>query len=220
LTSRRRADESICVSCLKRKELHGEVSEKLCPACAEIKSSSEFHKNSLSPDGLSGNCKKCANAKSKTWREENHDRFLYYLRIWQKENRDQLVKGCRQYYQDNIEHCKAVSRKWAKEHPQEVRVMQQRRRSREMNAEIVDLTAEQWMEILESYEYRCAYCGEIKKLTQDHVIPASRGGNYTKSNIVCACRSCNSSKNDKTVEEWIKAGGLPLREPTNVPGGA
>lgn len=85
-----------------------------------------------------------------------------------------------------------------------------RRAERQGNKNI--LTANEWEDILAEFNYSCAYCGkgwhEISgKLAQDHVIPFSRGGTYTKNNIVPACRSCNSKKHNKTPEE----AGMPIR---------
>jgi 5-methylcytosine-specific restriction endonuclease McrA len=37
------------------------------------------------------------------------------------------------------------------------------------------------------------------KLTQEHVIPVSRGGGTTAENIVPACGKCNSSKKDRGI---------------------
>jgi 5-methylcytosine-specific restriction endonuclease McrA len=49
--------------------------------------------------------------------------------------------------------------------------------------------------MLNAYGHCCVYCGrKMQRLTQDHITPLSRGGNHTKSNIVPACRSCNSKK--------------------------
>jgi hypothetical protein len=63
---------------------------------------------------------------------------------------------------------------------------------------------DEWVKILLEYNYKCAYCGkESKNLEQDHVIPLSKGGLHTKENIVPACRSCNASKNNKILEDWI-----------------
>lgn len=59
---------------------------------------------------------------------------------------------------------------------------------------IVDLTASQWARILQAYNRCCAYCGESKDITQDHVLPISRGGNHTAANIVPACMDCNRRK--------------------------
>lgn len=56
----------------------------------------------------------------------------------------------------------------------------------------------------------CQYCGSIKNLTIDHVMPRSRGGKDTWENMVVACMPCNTHKGDKTPEEW---GRLLYRKP-------
>lgn len=50
----------------------------------------------------------------------------------------------------------------------------------------------------------CAYCGRQlsdNKLTRDHVIPTSRGGENKWHNVVTACRGCNHKKDNKLLEE-------------------
>jgi len=47
----------------------------------------------------------------------------------------------------------------------------------------------------------CQYCGTTKDLTLDHVVPRSRGGRSTWKNLVAACKRCNASKGDDTLEE-------------------
>lgn len=50
----------------------------------------------------------------------------------------------------------------------------------------------------------CLYCGSKfteKDLTRDHVIPQSRGGKDSWSNVVTACRRCNNHKADRLLEE-------------------
>lgn len=48
---------------------------------------------------------------------------------------------------------------------------------------------------------QCLYCGNGKDLTLDHVLPKSRGGQSTWTNLATACKKCNSIKGDKTPEE-------------------
>jgi hypothetical protein len=51
---------------------------------------------------------------------------------------------------------------------------------------------------------RCMYCGEQHargRLTRDHIIPVSRGGTDSWSNVVAACAGCNNRKANKTPEE-------------------
>ena len=49
--------------------------------------------------------------------------------------------------------------------------------------------------------FRCQYCGTLKSLTIDHVIPVSRGGKSTFENCVTACKYCNNRKSNKLPSE-------------------
>lgn len=78
-----------------------------------------------------------------------------------------------------------------------IQVSQRRARKRQLPA---TLTILQWEAILVAYKGRCAYCGKkAPKLTQDHVVPVSKGGGYTAENIVPACKSCNSRKGGRLL---------------------
>lgn len=51
---------------------------------------------------------------------------------------------------------------------------------------------------------KCLYCDDaIGPFEVDHFVPLARGGTDHRSNLVCACRSCNRSKGPKLVEEWV-----------------
>jgi 5-methylcytosine-specific restriction endonuclease McrA len=47
----------------------------------------------------------------------------------------------------------------------------------------------------------CVYCGDEKYLSLDHLIAVSRGGSGEDSNLVTACRHCNSKKGARTPDE-------------------
>lgn len=50
----------------------------------------------------------------------------------------------------------------------------------------------------------CAYCAGrygARELSCDHVVPVSRGGKHTWTNVVTACRGCNLRKADRTPEQ-------------------
>jgi 5-methylcytosine-specific restriction endonuclease McrA len=89
---------------------------------------------------------------------------------------------------------KASLQNWRQRHPAAVSAQRFRRRVNFQNAVPIDLTETQWTAIKAAYGHRCAYCGRRKPLTQDHVVPISKGGAHTAGNIVPACQSCNSSK--------------------------
>lgn len=48
----------------------------------------------------------------------------------------------------------------------------------------------------------CAYCGKSAD-TIDHIIPRSKNGSDDESNIVPCCKSCNSSKKDKDLADFL-----------------
>ena len=50
----------------------------------------------------------------------------------------------------------------------------------------------------------CAYCGKLfsdLRLTRDHVIPRSKGGEDKWTNVVTACERCNHMKDDQLLED-------------------
>lgn len=62
-------------------------------------------------------------------------------------------------------------------------------------------------------EWHCQYCGSKEKtseLTFDHVVPKSRGGKTSWTNIVTACRPCNTVKGHKMPRECKM---FPITEP-------
>jgi len=64
--------------------------------------------------------------------------------------------------------------------------------------------------------YMCMYCGtqhSEHQLTRDHVIPLSKGGRDRWSNVVSACRSCNTRKGCRTPER----ASMPLLAVPYVP---
>ena len=68
--------------------------------------------------------------------------------------------------------------------------------------------------ILERDRLRCRYCGRVGvNLAIDHVLPISRGGGAEASNLVAACKSCNSRKKDRTPQE----AGMKLLEIGEAP---
>jgi HNH endonuclease len=53
--------------------------------------------------------------------------------------------------------------------------------------------------------YTCRYCGvRGGNLECDHITPVSLSGSSELSNLVTACYSCNRSKGNKTLEEWLQ----------------
>lgn len=62
--------------------------------------------------------------------------------------------------------------------------------------------------------WRCQYCGtDSGKLTLDHVVPRSRGGESSWENVVTSCAPCNLRKGNRMLEEV----GMRLHAPPRAP---
>jgi len=65
--------------------------------------------------------------------------------------------------------------------------------------------------------WRCVYCGTSGgRLTLDHVIPRSKGGESTWENVVTSCAPCNLRKADRLLEEIEMTLPHPPRPPQPV----
>jgi 5-methylcytosine-specific restriction endonuclease McrA len=97
------------------------------------------------------------------------------------------------------------------------RMARQRRRAREVGAR-GEFTWAEFMRIARKFNFCCAYCGgKPERLDPDHVVPLSRGGSNTPSNLLPTCAACNSSKGAMTLTEWaawLESRGMPPRRTT------
>lgn len=147
---------------------------------------------------------------SATWRKVNpgrnaatkkvhyqHNRELVLARnaAWRSANRAWVLNFNHAYHMTNREKIAAQHLAYSALHREQVGAASARHRARKLGAAISDLTRTQWDAIKATFGQRCVYCGEKpKRLTQDHLIPLSKGGDHTASNIVPACKPCNSRK--------------------------
>ena len=63
--------------------------------------------------------------------------------------------------------------------------------------------------------HTCQYCGSRSKLTIDHVIPRSKGGQDTWENLVVACSKCNTKKGSMLLEQTGMTLARKPRAPIN-----
>ena len=62
------------------------------------------------------------------------------------------------------------------------------------------LTLPQWLETLNRFNHRCAYCPDGNYEVLEHYIPITQGGGTTQENCVLSCQKCNTKKRNKHPE--------------------
>lgn len=160
---------------------------KVCRICKrELPASLKyFYKNGR---GLCSICKECSSAYHKEYYKAHKEEIREIHKRWRDNSKEHIRDQHREYYRAHPE----VARKW--HHKRNAKKMRLPR----------SFTREEWSETREYFGNVCAYCGEPLKLTQDHFIPISAGGGYVMGNIIPACFSCNSSKNDTPFADWYR----------------
>jgi len=149
--------------------------------------------------------------------QKNRENILKYKKDNYPKDKERILEYAHNYYRGNKEKIGIKNKEWGKNNPgyhkqwqktEKGKANSQRgqtlRRTREKNI-INTLTSQEWLDILEENNYRCVYCGvefNCENLpTKDHITPLSKGGDNVKENIVPACRSCNSKKNNKIIKK-------------------
>jgi len=164
--------------------------EKLCPDCGSVLPRSAFYKKGKSKkDGksyLTTRCKKC----HKEWRKT--------------ENREYERKAIRRWRASNRERWNAYMRQWRKVHPGSDDYRKETYRQFNSRKGRGRIPREVWEQTLKAFDYSCAYCGTTDApLCVDHFIPQSRDGDSSIANLVPACKSCNSTKNNRLPEDFL-----------------
>jgi 5-methylcytosine-specific restriction endonuclease McrA len=121
-------------------------------------------------------------AVRKLYRENNYLKLKEMGKNWRLKNKDAI----KLYKQSNSENDR-------------IHVEKRRSLKKKLPSQY---TISEWDKCKNDFGNKCSYCGKEVKLTQDHFIPLSKDGEYTKNNIVPACGSCNPSKGNRDFFDW------------------
>jgi hypothetical protein len=120
-------------------------------------------------------------------------RDLARLAHWNEQNKDKINTWRRVRYPQMRDKQRARKRAWEKANPEKNASQTRRYQARKRGARGTH-TYTEWVTLCQRYDSRCVCCGEQKPLTEDHVIPISRGGSDDIDNIQPLCVVCNSRK--------------------------
>lgn len=146
-------------------------------------------------------CPECGTTAA---RRSNRQRFCSSKcrdKAWwrgRERNREAARETSRRWRANNRERHRAASRAWQMENPERYRANMRRAQTRRRLGK--DDAAVAYAQILAGDP--CSYCGgpagEI-----DHIVPVAHGGTSAWVNLTAACKSCNSSKSDRKMVEFL-----------------
>ena len=130
--------------------------------------------------------------QDKAYYLNNKETISEYHKEWSKLNRVRLNEIWRSWYHNNLDHARRQSL-----------ANSNKRRHRARQNGNNTLTLKQIETLFDRQPY-CEYCKKSEvKLTLDHIVPISKGGQNCISNVTIACEYCNFSKGNKLLKEWL-----------------
>jgi 5-methylcytosine-specific restriction endonuclease McrA len=132
-----------------------------------------------------------------TYRATHREHTRNYHAKWYVAHREQQRVSHATWLTEHREQKQTSNAKWQKEHPEQVRAYTSNHIHRK-RANGGNFSHSSWEYLKTLFGHRCVYCKRrMKRLTQDHIIPVSKGGWHVSMNIVPACQSCNSRKGNQ-----------------------
>ncbi len=164
------------------------LQSKPCNKCGEPKSLSSYNADRRNRDGKRGICKACEIKAVRAYELRNPGKVK--PRDWKK------------HYAKHAERMREYAKSWWARNPDKAHARQRDRDALE-RGNGGKITAKEWSELKEKYNYTCLRCRRSEpeiKLTLDHVKPLAIGGGHSIRNAQPLCLSCNSSKGVKYID--------------------
>jgi hypothetical protein len=141
------------------------------------------------------------------WRHKNPDKVKEAKSKHRASHHEEILASERQFKDKNREKIRDYNRRRKREADrlEDLRRHRAQREARKLNLPDT-LTKEEWLSVVEHWQGCCVYCGkQPESLTLDHYIPlvSPNCPGTVAINIVPACLSCNSSKNNTEAFYWM-----------------
>lgn len=163
-------------------------------------SSKTEHRQEKKKEYRAANREKLKKDKRK-WAGDNRERLVAKRKEYRQANREKLNEIELKYWKAHPEKRAAIMRKYQKAHPEVGVIAQSKRRALKLNAPGGSHTKAEWQALKSYYMDQCLCCGDVPDVLEcDHVVPLAKGGSDDISNCQPLCRSCNATKNARTID--------------------
>lgn len=186
---------------------------RTCTECGRsLPETDEFFSVSMRRGNIcfASKCKECRKQYFREYYAKHKEKYKAHNQRWFREHKEYKEAYVREWMSEHDGYWRKYSegrdfsehnRTYYATHKEEDRVRRQKRRANK-KATDASFDAQQWESAKEEFGNACAYCGRSENLEQDHFIALSKGGGYTRENIVPSCKRCNCSKHANAFSEW------------------
>jgi len=170
-----------------------------CTKCGILKTAQNTGKSSYSRDGLRECCKACRGPDNAAYMRQKRAADPARARKQSRENmRRQRATA------EGAARARAANKRWRNRNPEKMQAHNKRVKAIRRSIPGAHTLAE-WQALKAHYQYRCLRCGKYEPdivLTEDHVIPVSKGGTNNIDNIQPLCLACNASKGNRHTTDY------------------
>lgn len=188
---------------------HPRTARGQCVVCRKLSQFKDRQKNAQSI--LERNRRyRAANAQKvasyqKGYREAHADEKYEYNKRYVEEHREQVNANRRVYRHNNREKVDGWMKDFFERNPGAKEVGNRKTQAKSLGLHSAPYTAADLNLHRQQFNNRCALCGSKKALNMNYVIPKSKGGSNTLSNLIFACLSCCCSRKSRDLDEWYPA---------------
>ena len=133
------------------------------------------------------------------YRKKTVEKISQYRKQYEATHKKENKERHRKYTKNNPEKVRKIKDDYRKNNPEAVQKHHMIRRARKAQNGVFEVSKKEIHNLMNS---PCVACGSTERITIDHIIPIARGGAHSIGNLQPLCKSCNSSKIDKTMTEW------------------
>lgn len=191
---------------------------KKCTKCGNllVANSINFSKQKQGKYGVNSVCKPCKKIEKAKEYQDNREYILNRVKVYaennkdkieeyRNKNRDKLRALYNKYNTKHREERNEYASEYRKNNPEKIFNARSDRRAKEEQGS--GITKEQWKELMDYFNFKCAYSdeyigGDSDKRTVDHIIPLNDNGVNEIWNCVPMHHFYNSSKKDKNPMDW------------------
>lgn len=187
------------------------IEYKLCSMCEQWKicTLEFFYANkSNKSDGLNPYCIPCTGKKNLQWQYDNYDRWKAIVSKNDKTERKRKLHR----EVERKRRGEGKSKEWYENNKDKHKEMMQKRENK--LSEFRKPTSSEWKYIKKYFYNTCAYCGLTEErhridfdqqLHKEHIIDIHNDSSPKGlDNLIPSCKTCNSSKHDRDMEEWFQ----------------
>lgn len=199
----------------QKHKLIDSILHKQCSTCNEWKpmDDNHFYKWNRSPDGFAAQCCECAKAYGRKRKASNREYFNKIDLKYYYNNKESCTKTTLEYKKKNKDKLRKSYEAWRNSEKGKKIMRFHSRKRRNKNHIIYEM---EWIACKNYFNNSCAYCGlpvenhykvikgglRKEDLHKEHVID---DGKNDLSNCIPSCNTCNTSKHQKTLNEFYNS---------------